>query len=1031
MSIIQDFNYNIGYMQKNTVPEKKISVIIPAYNAETSITATIESLLKQTYKNLEIIIVNDGSTDGTKEYGEKLEKSHDNIRLLTLGKNSGLFKARLEGADIATGDYIAFLDADDYVSIDYYRNLLDVAEKTSSDMILSEVVIDERNIDRLFINNIANDLPFSEINNPDGFHEYMDQRGHNFIWHGAWNKLIRKDLWDKARPHYDLVKKHLIMTEDVAISTPLWYFANKVSRSQTSYHFYVKDDEGGASTALGGLGFKKAEKSLTDMQTAFSFVDTFFEQNNISKFYTDALYDWKKQYVRIWHSNVEGSSAISSSEKKSLAAILDSIASFNPDETNLDSKFYEITTDWNDGLEKIKEQIIKHDTISFDIFDTLVLRPFLTPSDIFNLLNSTFAETCPEVTVLRFYDIRIEAEQIARKNSKDPDTIDIHDIYEVIKSRFAISDSVAEVMMSAETALEIKYCTQRKTGYELFSLAKSLNKKVLLVSDMYLQRDTIEKILKNNSYEDWDRLYISSEEKASKSNGDLYDTVLSDSKLTKNQVLHIGDSLYSDIEQAKKHGLTTAHIPRTIDAFMSKKGIADLYNLRKGSLAAHIGKEYLGVSASLAIIANHHFDNPFISFNENSIFNGSPSNMGYFALGMHTLGLSLWLHNATEAHKYRNFVFLGRDGYLPQQGFSTLLQSLNTNTVSSHYMPTSRKATTPLSVRSLQDIQHIRTFITPGNKTVSDALNILDPILETDRINVALKAQGVNSKDILTEENYDDFIEVIRNSFDIKKSRKLQEAFIHTFGPILKNSAVFDIGYSAKPEQIFSKVTGYGIDTYFIHTYGEGQSRSRKHNGISLHNFYDFSPVVTGGLRELLISEVGPSAVKYIAENNKLTVQYDKNFHTEYYERYTVQTMQREAIRFISDFLQNFKDYIPDFTFTNRYISLPYEELLNHPTVIDRKIFAPIPFEDDIGIGKIGSILDIPTLQESHLPSSLHHLLIGTSKLKKGIVYLVLDPLHIVHRTRDAVSVRLKKHPKIHRTAKKFYHKTKRIVRKK
>jgi len=1017
------------YMQKGFQNSKKISVIIPAYNAENSLKATIDSLLKQTYSNLEIIIVNDGSTDGTQNLSEQYANEHSHIKPLTLKKNSGLFKARLEGSDIATGDYIAFLDADDHVSIDYYRGLVNTAEETDSDMVLSEVVMDDRNIDRVFINNLANDLPFSGIDDNKGFHEYMDQRGHNFIWHVAWNKLIRKDLWEKARPHYDLITEHLIMTEDVAISTPLWYFANKVSRSLTSFHFYVKDDEGGASTALGGLSFKKASKSLTDMRNAFSFIDTFFSQQKVGAFYTEALQDWKKQYVRIWHGNIAGSQLIKPAEHTELTAILDSIATFNHDETNLDSKFYEISTDWNDGLEKIKEQIVKHEVISFDIFDTLVLRPFYTPSDIFSLLNDTFAQLCPDITVLRFSDIRIEAEHIARKASTDPDTVDLSAIYKVIVSEFSIPEAIAKKMQAHEVKLEITHCTQRKTGYELFSLAQSLNKKVLLVSDMYLTRDTIEKILTNTGYKDWFELYISSEEGASKSNGSLYDLLRSKHSLKIREALHIGDSHHSDIKQASKHGFTSMHLPKPMDVFASKKNLSNLYDIRKGSLAAHIGKEYLGVSASLAIVANRFFDNPFTSFNPDSVFNGSPTNMGYFALGMHMLGVALWLHDAEKKNNYSNFVFLGRDGYLPQQSFSTLLQSVGSLSVASHYMPTSRKAITPLSIRSLQDIRHVRTFITPGNKTFAQALRILQPVLDDTLIDSALKEQGVTKATLLTEANYNALIGVIRATFDEKKSNSLQSAFNNTFGSIFKNSAVFDIGYSAKPEQIFSKVTGEKIDTYFIHTYGEGQSRSQDYNGISLYNFYDFSPVVTGGLRELLISQVGPSAIKYEVENNQISVQYDKHFHTDYYERYAVQTMQQEAIHFITDFLSSFKEYLPALTLTNRYISLPYEELLNHPSTVDKQVFMPIPFEDEIGIGKVGSILDVPPLQSFQSSGSLQDMLIGTSKIKKGLVYLTLDPLHLVHKVRDITSARLKKHPRLHRAAKKTYRKAKRLIK--
>lgn len=1018
---------------QNTSLKKKISIVIPAYNAEKSIKATVESLLRQTYQNLEIIIVNDGSTDTTEAVGKAYGEQHPHVKVLTLKQNSGLFKARLEGADIATGDYLAFLDADDHVSLDYYRCLINKAEETDADMVLSEIVMDDRNIDRTFVNNIANDLPFQTLQGQDGFHEYMDQRGHNFVWHVAWNKLIRKDLWDAARPHYDLITKHLIMTEDMAISTPLWYFAQKVARAQTSYHFYVKDDEGGASTALGGLSFKKAFKSLDDMKTAFSFLDEFFAKQKVSEFYQEALLDWKKQYVRIWHGNIGGSNLIKGRELAELTDILDSIAPFDKDEQGLDSKFYEVTTDWNDKLETLKQKIVSHDTISFDIFDTLVVRPFLTPSDMFILLNETFAKLHPEITVLRFSDMRFEAEMIAREAAQDPDTVDIHGIYDALHTRFSIPTETVAKMKRLETDMEVFYCTPRKTGLELFTLANELGKSIILTTDMYLPRETIEAILSKNGITGWNTLFISSEAHASKSAGTLYELIRKELKLNSQNALHIGDSYHSDFEKAQKHGFASVQLPKATDVFEQNPHLSAVYNQRKGSLAAHIGKEYLGVSSSIALSALRMFDNPFAPFNPDSVFNGSPSTMGYFALGMHMLGVSLWLHDAGDQNGYQNFVFLGRDGYLPQKAFSVVVDRLEKkkkNPVGSHYMPTSRKATTPLSVRSLIDTAHLQTFITPNNKTFAQALEVMRPVIDYDKAVASLKQSKLTLEDELTEKNYASFVESIQASHDTVRSEALQDAFRNSFGDMLTNAAVFDIGYSAKPEQIFAKVTNKKIDTFFIHSYGEGKSRSQDYTGVSLNTFYDFSPVVTGGLRELLISELGPSAIQYSVVKGEIAVKYDDTFKTDYYERYVIEAMQRSAIEFVDDFLAFFGPYLPSLTYTNRYISLPYEQLLNHPTAIDKQVFIPIPFEDDIGIGKVGSILDVPTLQSHGGSVTLHDVLYGASKLKKGVVYMALDPLHLVHKTRDAVSTRLKSYPTVHRQLKKTYRSVKRIVRK-
>lgn len=108
-----------------------ISVIIPAYNAEKYISKSIESIRKNTYENLEIIIVNDGSKDNTRGIVEAISDSR--IRLINQ-ENGGVSKARNTGLDNAKGEYIAFVDSDDYVSSDYFETLLAACQESGADI---------------------------------------------------------------------------------------------------------------------------------------------------------------------------------------------------------------------------------------------------------------------------------------------------------------------------------------------------------------------------------------------------------------------------------------------------------------------------------------------------------------------------------------------------------------------------------------------------------------------------------------------------------------------------------------------------------------------------------------------------------------------------------------------------------------------------------------------------------------------------------------------------------------------------------
>ena len=120
---------------------KKVSIIIPAYNAEKTIKKCLNSVCNQTYENIEIIIVNDGSTDNSLDICEEYEKKDDRIIIISK-ENGGLSDARNKGIDIAKGKYITFIDSDDYVDLEFISIMVSNIEKNNSDIsIISHRVI--------------------------------------------------------------------------------------------------------------------------------------------------------------------------------------------------------------------------------------------------------------------------------------------------------------------------------------------------------------------------------------------------------------------------------------------------------------------------------------------------------------------------------------------------------------------------------------------------------------------------------------------------------------------------------------------------------------------------------------------------------------------------------------------------------------------------------------------------------------------------------------------------------------------------
>lgn len=113
---------------------KKISVIVPIFNSEKYLNRCIESILCQTYKNIEVILVDDGSTDNSGRICDLYKNKNSNIQVIRKC-NGGQSSARNKGIEIATGDYIAFVDSDDWIANDIYEYCINLSEATNSDVV--------------------------------------------------------------------------------------------------------------------------------------------------------------------------------------------------------------------------------------------------------------------------------------------------------------------------------------------------------------------------------------------------------------------------------------------------------------------------------------------------------------------------------------------------------------------------------------------------------------------------------------------------------------------------------------------------------------------------------------------------------------------------------------------------------------------------------------------------------------------------------------------------------------------------------
>ena len=113
----------------------------------------IDSVIEQTYKNLEIILVNDGSPDNSLDIMKRYQNEDTRVNIVDNSKNLGLFRARLEGSKRATGKYLTFIDSDDYIGIDFIRSMVKEAEAEDADIVKAQFVMENEKDGYRFIYN--------------------------------------------------------------------------------------------------------------------------------------------------------------------------------------------------------------------------------------------------------------------------------------------------------------------------------------------------------------------------------------------------------------------------------------------------------------------------------------------------------------------------------------------------------------------------------------------------------------------------------------------------------------------------------------------------------------------------------------------------------------------------------------------------------------------------------------------------------------------------------------------------------------
>lgn len=238
----------------------KVSIIVPAYNVEKYIEKCLESLVNQTLKEIEIIVVNDGSTDNTKKEIEKFLAKHPGKIKYLEKENGGLSDARNYGMPHAQGKYIGFVDSDDYVEKDMFEEMYKKAEEEQSDMVECDFIWeypDKQRIDTGKIYNGQKDaLMYARV--------------------VAWNKLIKRETLEKANIKFPKGLRY----EDTEFFYKLLPSLNKISFVKKPMVHYVQRNNSIANTQ---------NERVKEIFEIWENIFKFYKESNLFEEYKEEL----------------------------------------------------------------------------------------------------------------------------------------------------------------------------------------------------------------------------------------------------------------------------------------------------------------------------------------------------------------------------------------------------------------------------------------------------------------------------------------------------------------------------------------------------------------------------------------------------------------------------------------------------------------------------------------------------------------------------------------------------------------------
>lgn len=545
--------------------------------------------------------------------------------------------------------------------------------------------------------------------------------------------------------------------------------------------------------------------------------------------------------------------------------------------------------------------------ISFDIFDTLIKRDAGTPEDIFEYTQCTFNTKHSNIKISNFSEKRIIAEKKARSAKSDLE-VTIAEIYKYIDC------PNASELMKIEMDMEIKYCVPNKCVVDQYNICRQNGQRLILTSDMYLSRETIEQMLNKCGIYDYEKLYLSSEIGKKKSSGELYLYLIQDLGVNGRDVLHIGDSKTTDNIIPRRQGMGSFYVRRHLHntEFLRQKDVVNRHSF-------------------IFPFINNHI--PFYSDRDDSF------KWGYETLGPVLLGFCSWVRQKAVQKGLKKIYFLARDMNLVHQIYKEHYFSEGIV-----YLEISRKSLRKTYVRKKGRFLSVLDTMTRRPYTLKYLLTIMG--FSSTHIENLGGSYNLSQKVDLNYEPQEWFADFDRKAMEILYSeRDYAEEYLRENGLFdLEEAAIVDIGWHGTIQNMLEDITGkpfygfyFGITkrSYFSDMKMEGYWFSCNKESDSFQYISIISILET-----MLFAQIG-TTIGYRLENEHYIPIYN---HSEMTDFSFIHGFQQGAMQFVKDCMDA---YGIETIINSQDAVLPFTYMAFSPTLRQVGILGNLPYEEE------------------------------------------------------------------------------------